>query len=117
MKKTYKSGYSENIFDRRLALLYFLNLSDYLFTLVLISSGLFIEANPLLSFSINGAGGFLAKCILPLLLLYYIRSRLITNPTKHILAAKIILDIAVSLYFAINCFHIFWLCYTIVVFL
>lgn len=117
MKKILSFVTSECVLDTRFAILYFLNLSDYLFTLVLISSGLFIEANPLLSLSIDGMGGFLAKCILPLLLIFYIRLRFINNPPKNINAAKLMLDIILSFYFFINCFHVFWLSYAIVIFI
>ncbi len=117
MKKILSFVTTECSLDNRLALIYFLNLSDYLFTLVLISSGLFIEANPLLSLNIDGLGGFLAKCILPLLLIFYIRSRFVNNPTKHIFAAKLMLDILLCFYFFINCFHLFWLSYTVMIFI
>ncbi len=117
MKKILSFMSSECYLDNRFALLYFLNLFDYLFTLVLVSSGLFIEANPLLSLNIEGVGGFLAKCILPLLLILYIRIRFINSPPKNTLAAKLMMDIILSFYFFVNCFHIFWLTYTIVVFM
>ncbi len=117
MKKILSFVTSECVLDNRFAVLYFLNLSDYLFTLVLISSGLFTEVNPLLSLSIDGVGGFLAKCILPLLLILYIRLRFISKPPKNILAAKLMLDIIMCFYFFVNCFHIFWLSYAIVIFI
>ncbi len=117
MKKIISFMTSECALDNRFTFLYFLNLSDYLFTLILISSGLFIEANPLLSLNIGGMGGFLAKCILPLLLILYIRIRFINNPPKNTFPAKLVLDILLCFYFFVNCFHIFWLSYTIMIFI
>ena len=117
MKKILSFVTSECVLDNRLAVLYFLNLSDYLFTVVLISSGLFIEVNPLLTLNIDGTGGFLAKCILPLLLVLYIRLRVINDPPKKIFGIKLLLDVLMSFYIFVNCFHVFWLSYTIMIFM
>ncbi len=116
MKKILSSVFSPCELNDRMLILYFLNLSDYLFTLILISSGLFMEANPLLSLSINGSAGFFAKCVLPAAMLIYIKLRITSGEVKHMLAAKVMLDIAAVFYFAVNCMHVFWLSYSIAIF-
>ncbi|WP_418518084.1 DUF5658 family protein, partial [Pseudoruminococcus massiliensis] len=40
------------IFDSRIIIIYALNVSDYIFTLILIQSGIFQEINPILSMPI-----------------------------------------------------------------
>ena len=112
MKKIYHFLTAECITDSRMFIIYLLNLTDYLFTLVLISSGLFSEVNPLLSPGINGIGGFFAKCMLPLLMLLFIRLRILNDPPEKTFAVKLLLDMILAYYLVINGFHIFWFSYT-----
>lgn len=117
MKKTFAALISGNPYDTVLATVYFLNLSDYLFTLVLVSSGLFMEANPLLSININGTWGFILKCIVPLVLILYLHIRFSASPPKRDKAVRFLLSLILSYYIVINAFHIFWLCYSVIMFL
>lgn len=117
MKKMFISLVSKNKFDKILLVIYLLNIFDYLFTLVLISSGLFIEANPLLSMDIKGTNGFALKCVVPLMLLAYLHIRLSVSPPKNEKPVKVFLYILLSYYAVINAFHIFWLCWSVVTFI
>ena len=117
MRKIMENILSPTEYDSRLILLYFLNLFDYFFTLILISSGLFVEANPFLKLQINNQNGFILKCILPFLLLIYLHLRFLSSPPKSSLIARLLLDIILSCYIIINAFHIFWLSYSIALFL
>ena len=117
MKKTLVSLVSRNKFDRILILIYILNIFDYLFTLVLVSSGLFIEANPFLSTDIQGIGGFILKFALPLILLSYLHIRFSVSTVKSEKAVKILLYLMLSYYVIINAFHVFWLCCAVVMFI
>ncbi len=112
-----KKALSANPYDRTLAVIYCLNVTDYLFTLVLISSGLFVEANPLLYTHINTSSGWLLKCILPLVLLTYLHCRLSVSPPKNPKPVRLLLTLILSYYALINAFHLFWLGYTIILFL
>lgn len=116
MKKTLLAFLSKNQYDGILLTVYLLNLSDYLFTLILISSGLFMEANPLLSMNIDGIGGFVLKCLVPLLLLMYLHIRFTMSPPKHEKTVRLLLNLILSYYAVINAFHVFWLSYYIVIF-
>ena len=116
MKKAISSFMSKNKFDGLLFEIYLLNLFDYLFTLVLISSGLFMEVNPLLV-NIRGTNGFALKCVVPLMLLIYLHTRLSVSPPKKEKLVKVFLYILLSYYAVINAFHIFWLCYSVVMFI
>ncbi len=117
MKKLYSFITADCETDSRMFIIYILNLTDYLFTLVLISSGLFFEANPLLSYGINGTAGFLAKCMLPLMLMLFIRLRIFNDPPERMIAVKLLLDVILAYYIVINSFHIFWFSYSSVIFL
>lgn len=117
MKKIVSLFMSRTQYDIRLVVLYILNVFDYLFTLVLISSGIFIEANPLLSVNIDGLWGFILKCIVPLFLLVYLHIRFSADKPKHEKAVKILLDCIIIYYGIINLFHIFWLTVTCIIFM
>lgn len=102
-------------FDLRLTVLYLLNLSDYIFTLILLSTGYFMEGNFLLSSHITNFGGFILKCIVPLLLLLYVRFRLCTVPADKHKAVKFILGGGIGFYAIINFFHL--CCFILLVFM
>lgn len=97
------------IFDSRIIIIYALNVSDYIFTLILIQSGIFQEINPILSMPINNFSGFILKCIIPFILLLYIRHRFRNAAERQIKPIKYILDCTIGIYAIINIFHICWL--------
>ena len=117
MKKNFSAFISRNPYDTTLTGVYLLNVTDYLFTLVLISSGLFMEANPLLSMNISGTGGFVLKCIVPLVLIMYLHIRFSLSPPKRDKAVRFLLGLIFAYYAAVNALHIFWLCYSVMIFL
>ncbi len=96
-------------FDKKLAWLYLLNVSDYIFTLILLSSGNFIEANPMLNAPINSVWGFVLKIIVPLMLVTYVHIRTVIAPPVHIRVISILLNIIIGYYAIINAFHLLWL--------
>lgn len=117
MKKILSVMKTHSPYDTQLIILYLLNVSDYLFTLTLLSSGAFIEANPILSSGINDVSGFTAKCIIPLILLTYIHFRFCTSPVKHPKAVGILLALILTYYILINLMHIFWLAFSAFIFI
>lgn len=97
------------MFDSRIIIIYALNVSDYIFTLILIQSGMFQEVNPILSMPINNFWGFVLKCIVPFVLLLYLRHRFRDASERQIKPIKYILDFTIGIYAIINIFHICWL--------
>lgn len=97
------------MFDSRIIIIYALNVSDYIFTLILIQSGMFQEVNPILSMPINNFWGFVLKCIVPFVLLLYLRYRFRDASERQIKPIKYILDFTIGIYAIINIFHICWL--------
>ena len=55
--------------ERKLQLTYLLNVTDWICTLALLSTGRFYEANPIARMFIGNIGfGFAVKCVLPLMI-------------------------------------------------
>lgn len=109
MREMIKKFASRTMFDMRLIIIYALNVSDYVLTLILLESGIFAEINPILAMPINNFYGFLLKCIVPLALLLFLRHRFRTISEKQIKPVRYILDCTLGLYAIINIFHIFWI--------
>lgn len=98
---------------RRLFLLFMLNLSDWLCTLALISTGYFAEANPLMRNVVESPFlGFLVKFALPLgLILFAVRKIKFAEPKQIAISNNIVLA-GVAIYVMINLYHLF--CFSIV---
>ena len=92
---------------RKLALLYALNIADWLCTITLLRTGGFYEANPLMSPVIQSIPiGFLLKCILPaalLLLVWYLCSKL---GGRELVMVDVFLSFVIVIYTAICTIHI-----------
>ena len=97
---------------KRLFLLFMLNMSDWLCTLALLSTGIFEEANPLMKSVIaQPIYGFLVKIALPLILMVIALSRLKDSDEKQVLLSNRICLCGVSVYVIINLYHILCFCY------
>ena len=93
---------------KRLFLLFMLNMSDWLCTLALLSTGVFEEANPLMKSVIaQPVYGFLAKIALPLVLIIFALGRMKDADENQILLSNRICLFGVSVYVLINIYHIF----------
>ncbi|WP_420839225.1 DUF5658 family protein [Clostridium yunnanense] len=92
---------------KKFIILYILNITDILFTLILVNSGYFFEANLLLCNIINNP--FLCtiiKVVLPLFLLFFLyKSMQKANESQLILGKKFI-HLGLLLYVIINTIHI-----------
>ena len=93
----------------KLISLYILNVSDILLTLILIETGYFIEANPIIAtFIEQPIKLILIKILLPALLLLYIYSRIKKAITHQLIISNTIINGALLSYGFINLLHIFW---------
>ena len=98
---------------RRLFLLFMLNLSDWVCTLALISTGVFEEANPLMKNIVaSPILGFFVKIVLPLVMIPAAASQLKYSDTKQILLSNRICLCGVAIYVVINLYHL--LCFIFV---
>ena len=92
---------------KRLFLLFMLDLSDWICTLALLSTGLFKEANPLMRNVIeNTLLGFLVKVALPLGLILFALTKLKDADSKQLRLSNNIALVGVAVYFLLNLYHI-----------
>ena len=88
-------------------ILYLLNVTDILFTIFLLSTGLFLEANFLMAKAVQSLPtSFMLKIVLPavLLLCLYIRMRK-ANETQ-LKQSNIIINVVITAYSIINLWHL-----------
>lgn len=90
--------------------IYVLNVTDIIFTLILCSTGLFMEANPLIAgFISNGAYSLFIKLAIPSALLLYLYFRIKKANTSQLRKANLFFNAILVLYVLINFSHIFWI--------
>ena len=102
-------GYSIEIIKIKLLMIYFLNVADLIFTLLLLSTGYYFEANILMAKVVNNtAATLLIKIILPAILLavLYLRIKIATNKQRKI--SNYVINPVAILYIMINIFHFIW---------
>lgn len=105
----YIKNYSIDCFKYKLSLLYFFNVLDYIFTLILIRTGLFIEANPLMVNVINKFPlSLLIKICLPGFLLIYIFFRMQKAKKHQLIISNTIINGALFGYGMLNLLHLLW---------
>lgn len=97
----------------KLAAIYVLNVTDIIFTLYLLSTGIFIEANSIMKSIIGNDMTFSIKVMLPAILIAYIAVRLSRASDKQLHGANIIVNLCLIFYAAINVFHIIWCSFSI----
>jgi len=101
--------YSFEIIKKKLILLYLLNLTDIIFTLFLLNTGFYKEANSLMASTVQNPLGSLAlKSILPAILILYLFKRMQKATDKQLKQSNFIINGAVIIYFLINISHIIW---------
>lgn len=93
----------------KLLLLYLLNISDISLTIILVNTGLIIEANPLMANIItNSIATFFIKVLLPAVLFIYLYIRLKTATVKMIKLTNYCLIGLLGFYLIINVLHLVW---------
>lgn len=100
---------------KKLLILYMLNLTDILFTIILLNTGYFIEVNPLIASVLNdNISLLLVKVILPIILLTYICIRIKKATKPQLIKSNNLINVAQLFYASINLFHSF--CFALLVF-
>ncbi len=95
---------------KRLLMLYALNVTDWIFTLILVNTGYFYEANLFMNYAISNIWlGALLKCIVPLLLILCVNNRMTSANKKQLSIAKKLINVIILYYIIINSSHIMWL--------
>ncbi|MTI71068.1 MAG: hypothetical protein FH751_12535 [Firmicutes bacterium] len=99
----------ENILNKIL-LLFILNATDIVFTLILLNSGFCLEANPFMVNIVQSPlKSFIFKIILPAILLMYLTIRLKKANNHQLKVSNVLINIMTIFYLTINIFHLIWL--------
>ncbi|WP_414632865.1 DUF5658 family protein [Clostridium sp. UBA5988] len=101
--------------NKKLLLLYTLNISDVIFTIILINSKYFVEGNPLMaSFFKVPIYAFLIKLIFPGLLLFFVYIVINHNPQKQFTFSNRLINLALIPYMLVNILHLAFLSYLLI---
>lgn len=94
---------------KKLIILYVLNVTDIIFTVLLLQTGYFAEINILMVDAVQfPLVGILLKIILPAILLLYLYKRLCGDNNSYLRATNIGVNISLSLYALVNLSHLLW---------
>ncbi len=106
---TFIKDNSIEIMRKKLILLYALNVSDILFTLLLLQTGYFTEVNLLMAGMVkNPAISLLLKIVLPAFLLYYMYRQHLEAEEDQRKASNVAVNISLTIYGFVNFTHLIW---------
>lgn len=102
-------NYSLEIIKKKFILLYLLNVTDIIFTLLLLQTGYFEEVNVFMVHAVqNPLASMLLKVVLPALLLLYAFRRMKKADLSQLKASNIAVNISLGIYTLVNISHIIW---------
>ncbi|NLC19231.1 MAG: hypothetical protein GX757_08460 [Clostridiales bacterium] len=111
-------NYSLSVIKKKFILLYFLNVTDIIFTVLLLQTGYFQEANILMAKALNNPlVSLLLKIILPAVLLIYIYKQIKDADSEQLRASNIAVNISLTIYTLVNLSHLVWTVLLFVIFL
>lgn len=102
-------SYSIRNMKYKLTLLYTLNVTDILFTLLLVGTGYYVEANALMATVIqNPTAGIALKVLLPASLILYLYFRMRRATDTQLRRANLFINVITIIYALINVSHLVW---------
>lgn len=102
-------NYRIETIKKKFILLYVLNVTDIIFTVLLLQTGYFIEANILMVKAVQSPSvTFLLKIILPALLLYVIYKRMQDADNNQLKLVNIAVNMSLTFYCFVNLTHLMW---------
>lgn len=94
---------------KKLIILYLLNVTDIIFTLLLLETGLFAEANILMIKVVEKPMISLClKIVVPALLLHHLYAKIKESEVGALRVSNIAINISLSIYIFVNLSHIVW---------
>ncbi|NLJ97516.1 MAG: hypothetical protein GX321_10230 [Clostridiales bacterium] len=94
---------------KKLILLYILNVTDIIFTIVLLKTGYFREMNIFMVKAVqNPMLSFIIKIIFPAILLRYLYKQIYLADKEQLQAANIGILISLAMYSLVNISHLVW---------
>lgn len=108
--KAFIKDYNFVAIKKKLILLYILNVSDIIFTFILLKTNLFEEQNIIMINAVqNLLTSILLKVVLPALLLFYLYLRIQKANNTQLKKSNVLINIAVSFYALIDISHLVWI--------
>jgi hypothetical protein len=102
-------NYTLESIRKKFILLYLLNVTDIIFTILLLQTGYFTEVNLLMVKAVQSpTASFLLKVVLPAFLLYYIFKRIKAADALQLKTANIAANISITIYSLVNLSHLVW---------
>ncbi|MGF7144686.1 hypothetical protein HNQ56_003118 [Anaerotaenia torta] len=94
---------------KKFILLYLLNMTDILFTVLLLQTGYFKEANIFMAkIVVNPVAGVLLKMLLPALMLGYLYRQLQEDDEEQLRVSNIAVNFSLTVYTLVNLSHLVW---------
>ncbi len=101
--------YNIETIKKKFILLYLLNVTDIIFTVLLLQTGYFEEINILMVKAVESPVAIvLLKIVLPAVLLFYIYNRIKKADNSQLKASNIALNISLTIYTLVNLSHVVW---------
>ena len=95
---------------KKLITIYILNVTDIIFTIFLLNTGMFMEVNAIMAHLVNNRKLFsiIIKLVIPFVLLLVVSQRMKEATEKQLHQANIIINGCLIFYGLINISHIIW---------
>ena len=101
--------YSVEVIKKKFILLYILNVTDIIFTILLLQTGYFQEVNIFMAKAVNSpVASLLLKIILPAALLNYLYRQIKDSDSSQLKASNIAVNISLTIYSLVNISHLVW---------
>lgn len=92
---------------RKLYFVYFLNVLDWVCTVLLLNTGMFFEANPIANTFINNILlGFLLKCVAPFVVVFLVNWFMHILDMRELKLCDMMISFALTVYLAVTLDHI-----------
>jgi hypothetical protein len=106
---TFIKSYSLDNIRKKFITLYLLNVTDIIFTVLLLQTGYFAEVNFLMAKAVqNPLASFLLKIILPAALLLYMYHQIKDADEDQLKVSNIAVNISLTIYTLVNLSHLVW---------
>ncbi|MGK0468948.1 MAG: hypothetical protein ACJAX4_004297 [Clostridium sp.] len=95
---------------KKLITMYILNVTDIIFTIFLINTGMFLEVNPVMAPIVNNRHllSIIVKIVIPFVLLIGVYQRMKDATEKQLFQSNIIINGCLIFYGFINISHVVW---------
>ncbi len=95
---------------KKLIAIYIMNVTDIIFTIFLVNTGMFLEANAVMAPLVNNSQliCIIIKVVIPFLLLLWVYQRMKDATEKQLYRSNIIINGCLIFYGLINISHVIW---------